>query len=280
MTFFVQDRRAHECERPLALKVGLVETDAAVGSECVADVLVGHLAVEPLGIEVAAGPAFGFAVLEIFGVGDDVEEGGVDILGRSGAGAVDAAGGARLRIEGEEPLEFDDVLPVVAKVVNIEKTEVFSAIEVEEAHGALIEAARVAFEFRLTSLGIAVGQAADPEFVKVAIPPAEGGLDDAVQLAEVESDRHDKAAPDWRLDPDKRDADLNGVRFVEAHASEYAGIAPWRGVNGSVAATTPSHDGAGRGCCACIQSAARCALLAAVKTARGSSFRSLSHAAI
>ena len=79
----------------------------------------------------AADPALGIPVLGIFGVGDDVEEVGVavdaaDVLGRSGAGAIDAAGGARFRIEGAEPLEFDGVLPVVAKVVDIEKTEVFS----------------------------------------------------------------------------------------------------------------------------------------------------------
>jgi hypothetical protein len=92
-----------------------MQADAAVGSECVADILIGHLAVEPLGVKVAAGPALGLPVLGIFGGGDDVEEVGVafcaaDILGRSGAGAVDAAGGARLRIESEEPLELDDCL--------------------------------------------------------------------------------------------------------------------------------------------------------------------------
>jgi hypothetical protein len=107
MTFFVRDRRAHECERPLALKVGLVETDAAVGSECVADVLVGHLAVEPLGIEVAAGPAFGFAVLGIFGVGDDVEEGGATRRdrprGRGADGAQDRGRRERSRLSVPRP---------------------------------------------------------------------------------------------------------------------------------------------------------------------------------
>jgi hypothetical protein len=122
---------------------------------------------------------------------------------------------------------------------------VFAAIEVEEAHGALIEAARIALEFGLANLGIAVGQAANPEFVKVAIQPAEGCLDDAVQLAEVEPDRHDQAAPDCRLDPHKCDADLNGVRFVEAHAPEYAGIALCWGANRSVAATTRLTTGPG-----------------------------------
>ena len=44
----------------------------------------------------------------------------------------------------------------------------------------------------------------------------------------------------------------------------------------------PPHDGAriARGCCACIQSAAACALLAAMKMARGSLFKSSSHGAI
>src|ERR1700730_15115071 len=143
-------------------------------------------------MEIAAGHALDIPVLGIFGVGNDVEEVGVavdaaDILGRPGAGTVDAAGGARLRVEGEDSLEFDDVLPVVAEVVDIEKTEVVPAVEVEEAHGALIEVAGVALEFRLANLGVAVGQTADPELVKVAVPPPEGGLDDTVELAEVEA---------------------------------------------------------------------------------------------
>src|SRR5271156_4206870 len=112
-------------------------------------------------------PSVWYRVLGIFGVGDDFEKLGIavdaaNILGRSGAGAVDAAGGARLRVEGEELLEFDDVLPVVAEVVDVKKTEVFVAIEVKEADGALIEAARIALEFGLANLGIAIGQTADP----------------------------------------------------------------------------------------------------------------------
>src|SRR5436853_556312 len=101
----------------LGLGPWLVEADAAVGPEGVADVLAGHLAVEPFGVEVAAGPALGVAVLGVVGIGDDVQESGVtvnaaDILGRSGA--IDAAGGARRRVEGEQPFELDSMLPVVA----------------------------------------------------------------------------------------------------------------------------------------------------------------------
>src|SRR5215218_3758643 len=99
----------------------------------------------------AAGPAFGVAVLGIVGVGDDVEEIGVavdaaDILGRPGARALDAAGRARGGVEGEEPLELDDVLPVVAEVIDVKEAEAFAAVEVAEADLALIEAACVVLE--------------------------------------------------------------------------------------------------------------------------------------
>jgi transposase len=56
-----------------ALGPGLVEADAAVGPEGIAHVFVGHLAVEPLGVEMAAGPVFGVAVLGVVGIGDDVQ---------------------------------------------------------------------------------------------------------------------------------------------------------------------------------------------------------------
>ena len=123
-----------------------MEADAAVGPEGIAHVFVGHRTLEPLGVEMAAGPAFVVAVLGIVGVGDDVEEVGVavdaaDILGRSGTGAVDAAGRARRRVEGEEPLELDDVLPIVAEVIEVKEAEAFAAVKVEEADLALIDAA-------------------------------------------------------------------------------------------------------------------------------------------
>ena len=62
----------------------------------------------------AAGPALGVAVLGVVGIGNDVEEVGVaadaaDILGRSGTGAVDAAGGTRRRDEGEQPEQGSEV---------------------------------------------------------------------------------------------------------------------------------------------------------------------------
>ena len=140
---------------------GLAHANAAVGPEGVADVLIGQLQIEPFGIEVAAGPALGVAVLGIVGVGDDVEELGVamdaaNILGRSGAGAVDAAGGARRRVEGKEAFELDDVFPVVAEIVDVKEAEAFTAVEIAQAHLALVKAAGVVLELWLADFGIAV----------------------------------------------------------------------------------------------------------------------------
>lgn len=115
------------------------------------------------------------------------------------------------------------MFPVVAEIVDVKETEAFTAVEVAEADLALIEAAGVVFELGLAEFGIAVGQAADAELVEVIIPPPEGGLDDAMQLTEVEAARHDQAPPDRRLDFGERDADLQRVGFLEAHAGEYAG---------------------------------------------------------
>ena len=116
-----------------------------------------------------------------------------DILGRPGAGAVNATGGARRQVEGEQPLELDDMLPVVAEVVDVKEAEALAAVEVAQAHLALVEAAGVVFELGLADLCIAVRQAADAELVQVIIPPAEGGLNDAVQLTEMKAARHDQA---------------------------------------------------------------------------------------
>jgi len=198
-----------------------VEADAAVGPEGIADILVGHLAIEPFRVEMATGPPFGIAVLGIVGVGDDVEEAGIaadaaDILGWTSTPAPDAARTARRRVEGEEPLELDDVLPVVAEVIDVKKAEAFAAVEIAQAHVAFVEAAGVVLELGLAEFGIAVGQAADAELVQVAVPPAEGGLDDAMQLAEMEAARHDQATPNRWLDFGERDADLQGIGLLEA----------------------------------------------------------------
>ena len=131
-------------------------------------------------------------------------------------------GPARRRVEGEEPFELDDVFPVVAEVIDVKKAEAFAAVEVAQPYLALVETAGVVLELGLAEFGIAIGQAADAELVEVAVPPAESGLDDTMQLAETEAARHDQAPPDRRLDFGERDTDLQGIGLLEAHAGEYA----------------------------------------------------------
>jgi hypothetical protein len=57
------------------------------------------------------------------------------------------------------------------------------------------------------------------------IPPAEGGLDDPVQLAEMEAPRDHELAPDRRLDVEQGDAELHGGRFFPGHAAIVTGFA-------------------------------------------------------
>src|SRR5215213_7559023 len=114
------------------------------------------------------------------------------------------------------------MLPVVAEVIDVKEAEALAAVEVAEADFALIEAAGVVLELGLADLGVTVGQAADAELVQVRIPPAEGGLDDAMQLTEMKAARHNQATPDRRLDPGEGDPDLQRVGFLKAHTGKYA----------------------------------------------------------
>jgi hypothetical protein len=51
--------------------------------------------------------------------------------------------------------------------------------------------------------------------VQGIIPPVEGGLDDAMQLTEIEAARYDQATPGRRLDLGDRNPDLERVGFLE-----------------------------------------------------------------
>src|SRR5262245_39770610 len=52
----------------------------------------------------------------------------------------------------------------------------------------------------------------------MAVPPAEGGLDHMVELAEMEAPGDDELAPDRRLDAEQGDAELHGGRLFPGHA--------------------------------------------------------------
>jgi hypothetical protein len=96
----VQQRRLQWAFPAGAFRARLMQAHAAVGSECVANILVRHLAVEPLGIEVAAGPALGIAVLGIFRIGDDVEELGVAAYAPTSSGGRAPAPSMQLAVRG------------------------------------------------------------------------------------------------------------------------------------------------------------------------------------
>src|SRR3954452_11335240 len=118
-------------------------------------------------------------------------------------------------IAGEQLLDLDRVMPIVAEVVEVGEGGAGLAVEVAQAHLALVEHARIVLEGAvLQKLRIAVAQAADAELVQVGVPPVEGCLDAQVKLPEVPGPGHDEAAPDRRLDLGQRDPDLQGVGLL------------------------------------------------------------------
>src|SRR5205085_1775583 len=135
-----------------------------------------------------------------------------DILGWSCTSAVNTSRDARRGFHDQKLLELHKVMPVVAEIVDVHEVDIGASAEVEELHFALVVDARIALELGLDEIGIAERQAADLKLVQVVVPPTEGGLDDLVQLTEVERARHDQAPPDRRLDLLESDPHLDGSR--------------------------------------------------------------------
>ena len=67
---------------------------------------------------------------------------------------------------------------------------------------------------------ITVPQAADVEFVQVAIPPVEGGLDREVKLPQMPCPGDDELSPDGGLDLGQGDPDLERIGFLVQHGME------------------------------------------------------------
>ena len=200
---------------PGSTRTRLLESDWAIGRERPAYISVAQGEVEPLWIKVAADPAFVIGVLGMARIGQTLEEASVavraaDILGWSCTSAVDTARQARRRLNDEQLLELDKVMPVVTEVVDVDEVDIVAAAEVEQLYLALVIDARVAFELGLHEIGIAERQAADLKLVQVVVPPAEGCLDDLMQFTEVERAWHDQAPPDQWLDLLERDPHLDG----------------------------------------------------------------------
>ena len=206
---------------------GLVHSDGAISTECHFDVFVGHLQIEPFRIEVAAGPSFRVAMLFMPAFSHDLEESGIarntaNILRRPRAGAIDACRYAWCWIHREQAFELNDVLPAIAEVVLVHECEMLRSVEIDQSHFGLVEASGVAIEFGLADLlKITIAEAADEELMQMVIPPAEGSLDDVMQLAKVKGPGDDKAAPDYWFDFDERDTHLDDGGLLEQHARKY-----------------------------------------------------------
>ena len=72
--------------------------------------------------------------------------------------------------------------------------------------------------------GVALGQAADIEFMQVSVTPAHGGLYDGMHVGERCVEWHDEPPPDPRLDIVEGDMHLHGVEAANAWPLSIIGI--------------------------------------------------------
>ena len=99
--------------------------------------------------------------------------------------------------------------PTVAEVVEVAERRGATAAEIEQTHLALVEDPRTILKIvPLQKFRITVPQAADVEFVQVAVPPVEGGLDHEMKLPQMPDPGDDELSPDRRLDLEQGDPDL------------------------------------------------------------------------
>lgn len=210
-----------------ALRLRLMKAPPDVWLERVPDILVDDGEIEPFGVEMTTTPAPGVTMLRILSICHDLQKVLVtadtaDIFRWPGAGTIDAGRCPWNRIEGEELLDGDDMLPVIGEVVEIEERELWVPFEIEKPDPALVEGTRPVLIFHFAKLlGIAVGQAADAKLMQMIVPPIEGGLNDKMQLSEAPGPRNDDTPPDRRFDPGNLDSDLKRVGFLEKHDGKW-----------------------------------------------------------
>lgn len=180
----------------------------------------------------ATDPAFVVSVLGMATIGQTGEELSIavraaDVFRWPCTGTIDACGNARRRLDDEKLLELDQVMPIVAKVVDVDEFDVVASAEVEQLDLVFVVNARVADELGLDEIRVAERQAADLKFVQVIVPPAERCLDDLVQLTEMERPRHDQAPPDGRIDLPESDPHLHRSRQLEHESAVCRAAASW-----------------------------------------------------
>jgi hypothetical protein len=132
----IHDDRVRLCARcaPGPTRARLLESDWAIRSKGSAHVSIAQVEVEPLRIEMATDPAFVIAVLGMARIAQTLEEASIavratDIFGWSCTGTVDAPGHLRGRLKDEELLEFHQVTPVIAEVVDADEVDVVAVAE-------------------------------------------------------------------------------------------------------------------------------------------------------
>ena len=205
---------------------GLVETAADIGHQRVLHIPVGACKVEPVGIEMTAAPSFHVAMIWVMPVVHDGQEplvatNSADIFGGTRAGSRDTGASFWNSVQGERLLNLDCMAPAVAEIVKIAERRDAAAIEIEKAHRVFVKDVRTVPKKPLfLLLGVTVPKTADVEYMQVAIPPVEGGLDREMKLSQMPGPWDDEPSPDHRLDFRQRDPDLERIWFLIEHGMQ------------------------------------------------------------
>ena len=198
-----------------------METPPDVGSQGILHVLVGQRKVKPVRVEVTVTPAFHIGVLWILPVDHGCQEPFVaadttDILRRARADSRDAGADPGNDVQSERLFDLGGMTPAVAEIVEI--VERRTAVGIKQAHLALVEdAGAIRKIILLQKLWVAIAQATDIEFVQMAVPPVEGGLDYTMELAQMPGSGNDEPAPDRRLDLGQCYPDLHRIGLLIEH---------------------------------------------------------------
>lgn len=187
-----------------------------------ANVFVDNREVEPIGVEMAAAPALGIAMLRIVRISNNdqkafVTVGASNVLGRTCLRSVYADRNFGRRLDCHASLDLDEMTPVISEVITVKKGRTFCA-EVTEKDLFFPKCLLGTFaSISIDIIGFAVAQPTDTEFVQMIVPPIEGCLDNEMELPEVPTRRHHNRSPDCRLDLIESDTKLNGVDRMARH---------------------------------------------------------------
>jgi hypothetical protein len=86
----------------------------------------------------------------------------------------------------------DDVVPVIPEVVHVIKAAGVHAEGIVQDDALFVDVANLVIEIRV---GIAIADPVDHKLVEMAVGPAEGGLEDPMELRQLNSRGHDEPAP-------------------------------------------------------------------------------------